>query len=426
MSEWFGALPKRWEAKRAFALFEEIVDSNVSLMTTSALQFRFGEIIKKRELVKDVAYLDSIRRYTVVNKDDIIVNGLNLNYDFVTQRVAIVNETGCITPAYISLRVRDNLNAMYYCYLLKAMDGQKVLNGLGTGIRLTLSFSEFKKTIFPLPPRDEQDQIVRYLDWKVSQINKLINAKRRQIALLEEQKRVVINSILTRNRKTWITCRLKDLCQLKTGSTPRNNEGINADGNGHNWITPCDFKTFQIIAVAQKSITDKIVKRDNIKLFPKNSILFIGIGTVGKFAIMQDEAYSNQQITAIIPKNIDNKFLLYVLLDKSNYIKGTANYTTLPIVNNTQLGKIEIPFPSEDEQNYVVSYLDEQCERIDKIMDKFNDEIALFVEYRTRLISDVVTGRLDVRCVAVPEYEAVENIEEDVDANEELEDRNER
>jgi type I restriction enzyme S subunit len=76
---------------------------------------------------------------------------------------------------------------------------------------------------------------------------------------------------------------------------------------------------------------------------------------------------------------------------------------------------MQIPVPLEAEQHSIVTHLDNQCERIDRIITKLNDEINLFAEYRTRLISDVVTGKLDVRSAAVPEYEAVEDVTEDMD-----------
>ena len=110
-----------------------------------------------------------------------MINGLNLNYDFVTQRVGLVQERGIITSAYLSLRPRRDINTRYYAYLLKAVDAQKLFHGLGTGIRLTLSFKEIKNLQLPVPPNSEQDQIVKFLDWKMSSINRHVSTKRKQI-----------------------------------------------------------------------------------------------------------------------------------------------------------------------------------------------------------------------------------------------------
>ena len=84
---------------------------------------------------------------------------------------------------------------------------------------------------------------------------------------------------------------------------------------------------------------------------------------------------------------------------------------------------IHVPLPPLNKQQEIAAYLDTQCGRIDKIVDNLNDEIPLSAEYRTRLISDVVTGKVDVRGVFVPEYEAVEDVagEEDINTDEEAE-----
>jgi len=92
---------------------------------------------------------------------------------------------------------------------------------------------------------------------------------------------------------------------------------------------------------------------------------------------------------------------------------STGNMNTIRLrISMNDLNNVLIPIPPSDEQKAIVQYLDKQCANIDKITDKLNEEIALFAEYRTRLISDVVTGKLDVRGVAVPEYEVVEDAED--------------
>lgn len=109
-------------------------------------QFKFGDIILKPDVnIEDVS---SLSKCIIFRKDDILINGLNLNYDFVTQRIARANYTGIITSAYIAVRVRNNLSSKYVTYLFKALDSRKVFNGLGTGIRLTLTYKELKNIIF--------------------------------------------------------------------------------------------------------------------------------------------------------------------------------------------------------------------------------------------------------------------------------------
>ena len=187
----------RWCSARLASLFHENTAKNEDFLSSNALQFRYGSIVQKKKYDLTSDLIETYKKYTLIQPGDIMINGLNLNYDFITQRVALVPTTGIITSAYICLRPRNSVNYRFYTYYLKALDSIKVFNGLGTGIRLTLSYDSIKNMVLPLPPREEQDQIVRYLDWQVSKINRLIAAKRKQIALLKEHRTAKVNQAVT-------------------------------------------------------------------------------------------------------------------------------------------------------------------------------------------------------------------------------------
>ncbi|MCA9328586.1 restriction endonuclease subunit S, partial [Candidatus Saccharibacteria bacterium] len=190
-----GDIPSHWDIVRTVVLFSENRLLNNNLETKNALKYRFGEITSK-ELTSDFNF-EELRRYKLVKENDIMVNGLNLNYDFVTQRVALVGEAGCITPAYIALRPRDVIRPKYASLLLKSLDAQKVLNGWGTGIRLTLNFSEFKKTYLCLPPLNEQDDIIAACDDISQKFEKLSLAIKRELELLKERRVSLISNVVT-------------------------------------------------------------------------------------------------------------------------------------------------------------------------------------------------------------------------------------
>lgn len=190
-------LPAQWETDRLAMLFAENKELNSNNVFQNALQFKFGTIIQKPQTKIDDDLLRVWSKYTIVHPGDIMLNGLNLNYDFVTDRVGIVMEDGIITSAYISLHPRENVNSRYYTYFFKAVDAQKIFHGMGTGIRLTLSYKELKSFELPTPSSSEQSHIVDYLDWQMSKINTLINAKKEQIALLEQLKMRTVLDVVT-------------------------------------------------------------------------------------------------------------------------------------------------------------------------------------------------------------------------------------
>lgn len=194
--EWLGKIPAHWDVKRIASVSHEINDSNVTMEYTQPSQFKFGEIVLK-SIIGGGEYDENIKKCTLFKKNDILINGLNLNYDFVTQRVAKSNYDGIITPAYIVIRVKDGLSADYAMFLFKSIDNKKIFNGWGTGIRLTLSYKELKKQCIPIPPKEEQDAIVAYLQSRITFIDNYIAKLKEEINYLQEYKQRLISDVVT-------------------------------------------------------------------------------------------------------------------------------------------------------------------------------------------------------------------------------------
>ncbi len=180
--QWIGEIPEHWEVKRLGASFTENRQANSELLNTDAFQFNYGTLVRKKCEYKPEEDAVTYSKYTLLKPNDIVVNGLNLNYDFVSQRVAIAKEEGIITSAYLAMRPRSNVFADYFCSLFKAMDSHKLFHGMGTGIRLTLSFSEVKKQDIPVPSLPEQQAIVDYLKDKTHKIDEYVTARERERA----------------------------------------------------------------------------------------------------------------------------------------------------------------------------------------------------------------------------------------------------
>ncbi len=194
---WIGLIPEHWEVKRLGASFTENRLANSNLESTDAFQFNYGTLVRKKREYKAEEDAEVYAKYTLLKPNDIVVNGLNLNYDFVSQRVAIAKEEGIITSAYLTLRPRPKVNAEYFCFLLKTMDAHKLFHGMGTGIRLTLSFSEVKKQNIPVPPLPEQQAIVDYIDDKLKKIDQCLADLQSEIDYLKEFKQRLISDAVT-------------------------------------------------------------------------------------------------------------------------------------------------------------------------------------------------------------------------------------
>lgn len=194
---WIGEIPEHWKVKRLGSFFVENRSVNSNLKSTEAYKFNYGSLVRKDENVDIKEVEETYRKYTFINERDIVINGLNLNYDFVSQRVAQSYNKGIITSAYLVLTPREGVNDSFYCYLFKAMDNMKLFHSMGTGIRLTLSFRDLKSQQLPVPPLSEQRAIVDYISSATSKIDKLISEKTKEMEYMKELRQRIISDAVT-------------------------------------------------------------------------------------------------------------------------------------------------------------------------------------------------------------------------------------
>lgn len=269
-----------------------------------------------------------------------------------------------------------------------------------------------------LPPNPEQTAIASFLDRKTSEIDQLIANKEKLIALYEEEKTSIINRAVTRGLdpdvKTnpsgvdwlgdipehWDVKKLKYVTSnIITGKTPPS-ANVSYFTGDINWFTPGDLNDGLILKNSNRTISESAIAEAGIKLFPPKTVLLIGIGaTLGKLALSESGGTSNQQINAIVfdESMVNPYYGLFFLYSVKEAIVGLSNSATLAIFNQSQTKDFVLFVPPIPEQAAIVAYIETECSRLDTIIDKFKKQIELFKEYRTTLISEVVTGKIDVR-----------------------------
>lgn len=291
------------------------------------------------------------------------------------------------------------------------------LKNAGNSTIIHLYQNDFAEFCYTFPNVIEQKAIADFLDKQCGKIDSIISDLEKQIETLQKYKKSLILETVTKglNKNAtmkpsdidwignipdhWGVKRIKDVSKMQTGTTPPNNEGVNVDGDGVNWFTPGDFIDGSIELInSEKCVNNEIVQRYSIKIYPEHSILFVGIASIGKLGYFENACYSNQQITAIKPNNIDSsKYIAYSLLASMDYTKGNALYTTVPIINNAYLGIIKIPFPEAKEQKEIVSYLDKKCSKIDEIVKNKQEQLEKIKQHKKSLIYEYVTGKKRVK-----------------------------
>ncbi len=196
---WVGNIPAHWDAIPIRYLFAECRLKNTLNQEKTALKFTYGTIIKKTNFDSDSdEYVaNTMTNYTLVNPGTIMINGLNLNYDFVSQRVGLVKDRGAITSAYLAIAPGNRVVSEYANYQLKSWDYAKAFHNMGTGVRKTLDFSELGKKYFVTPSIEEQSEIVTFLDSKCKEIESIIESKKQQLTVIDSYKKSLIYEYVT-------------------------------------------------------------------------------------------------------------------------------------------------------------------------------------------------------------------------------------
>ena len=196
---WLPEIPAAWEWLLLSQTAKEQCIKKPQGAAFNVMSLSYGSVIRKRNIDAGLVPAN-YDNYQVIQAGNIILRLTDLQNDHTSLRTGLVKEDGIITSAYTCLAPTEN--SAYLQYLLYAYDIRKIFYGMGGGVRQSIGYKDIRNMRIPVPPLEEQDQIVRYLDWQVSKITKLITAKKKQIALLNEHRSVVLNTVVTRGLKS--------------------------------------------------------------------------------------------------------------------------------------------------------------------------------------------------------------------------------
>ena len=447
---WLGQVPGHWETRPAFGAFLPNHDRNRGMREKTVLSLSYGRIIIKPPEKLHGLVPESFETYQIVNPGDIILRTVDLQNDHTSLRVGMVRNRGIITSAYLALRVNAGVNADFGFQFLNVWDSSKAIYGYGSGLRQNLDFAHFKRMPVAIPPPAEQAAIVRFLDWANGRLELAIRAKRKVIALLNEQKQAIIHRTVTGGLdpsvplkpsgipwladipQHWEEQRLGHAIRLQTGfpfaSTgfvqdergTRLLRGINVTSSGLRWHAVVRWRR-----KPSDGLDEFALQVGDIVLGMDRPIVRSGV----RAATVQDNDTPSlllQRVARLRPTyRLDARFLLLLLRGRlfADYIAPIFTGISVPHLSPEQIKGFKVPLPPLMEQRTIVRYLEAGTSGLDTAISRLEREIDLLREYRTRLVADVVTGKLDVREAAarLPEEAAADIAEDDTDLSDETE-----
>ncbi len=197
--EWLGDVPEHWGVGLLSTLFDNNKDKNKGMKNNNLLSLSYGKIVNKDIDTAFGLLPESFESYQIVKPGYIILRLTDLQNDKKSLRTGLVTEKGIITSAYVGLKKKSKSigNEKFIHYYLHTFDIYKGFYGMGSGVRQSLNFDELKKLRFLVPPINEQDEIVKFIDDKTKKIDKLIKKATKSIKLLKEKRTALISAAVT-------------------------------------------------------------------------------------------------------------------------------------------------------------------------------------------------------------------------------------
>jgi type I restriction enzyme S subunit len=413
--EWIGEIPDGWDVKKLKYVAEicaEKPEDGARKVALENIESMSGHFIDTDTVFegKGVAF----------KQGDILYGKLRPYL----AKVWVTEFDGAAVGDFFVIKSLKHCKSSYLKYRLLSAEFTNIANGSTFGSKMPRVDREFISDLpFAIPPLSEQTTISSFLDHKTAEIDQLIASKEKLIALYEEEKTAIINHTVIKGLdpkvKTkpsgiewlgdipehWEVKRLKRLCTIISKGTTPSTIGREILPSGDiRFIKAENVVNNAVVAEPDNFIdkkTNEIISRSQLE---ESDILFVIAGaTIGKVAILTENfcpANTNQAVSFVRLADKNNVLFVWYWL-QSDFIKKVlwldAVQSAQPNLSMENLGNFYVPFPSAIEQSAIVTHIETECLRLDTIIDKFNKQIELFKEYRVTLISEVVTGKIDVR-----------------------------
>ena len=427
---WLGDVPVHWEvvqlgrigifSKGSGGTKDDEVPDGIPCVRYGDLYTTHTHFIRRTR-----SYVSPARAsaYTPINRGDVLfpTSGETIE-DIGKSAVNLMHTQVLCGGDLIIFRSTIPMEPKFAGYALDCNSAQTQKSQMGRGITIMHVYSaQLKYLRLPLPPLSEQAAIVRYLDHVDRRIRRYVVAKRKLIALLEEEKQAIVNQAVTRGLdpnvrlkppgvewlgdvpEHWERCRLRNVVSVVT--TGSRGWSSYASDTGPLFIRVANLNRGSLELRFDDTVRLNLpetseVTRTRIQAGDLLISVTAYIGSVGLAPEEFEEAYVSQHVARCQPRlGPSSRWLGYVLLSTVGQIHGqislyggTKDGLSLDDVKN-----YPILLPPLDEQLAIIEYVDEATAAIDAAITRARRQIDLVQEYRTRLIADVVTGKLDVR-----------------------------
>lgn len=439
-SEWLGRVPSHWKVQKLRTLIRRSNERNQPDLPLLSVARERGVFVRSLIDASENHNVipEDLTNYKVARAGSLVINKMKAWQG----SMGIAPVDGIVSPAYyvydFAIADRAYGQAMlrsrpYVAHFAQASDGVRIG-------QWDLTVTGMRAIPILVPPHEEQAAIVRFLDWANGRLERTIRAKRKVIALLNEQKQAIINRAVTRGLnpsvplkssgipwlgdipRHWEVRRAKQLCAAIIDCKNRTPDVV--DGGAYVVVRTTNVRNARFSPVGSY-LTD----RRNYEIWtqrgaPKvGDVFFTREAPVGEACLVpnQSNLCMGQRMMYFRPNPavLDSQFLLHNIYGPvvRKYIEIEANGSTVGHLRLGQVSALPLLWCPIEEQRQIVNHVHRETAPLDSAIARFESEIDLLREYRTRLVADVVTGKLDVREAAarLPDEASSDDTEVDTD-----------
>ena len=413
--QWWEEIPTHWDLKKAKHMFslvtENVSDSSLPKIALENIESWTGKYIETDS--------DFMGEGVEFKKDDILFGKLRPYLAKVYKAEFAGQAVGDI---YV-FRGNEEQNPEYLKYLLLSYPFISVVDGSTYGAKMPRANWDFiSHLVLPCPPKTEQVTIAAHLDHKVGQIDATLAEKEQMLEDLKNYRSAIISEAVTKGLdknvemkdsgiewmgmipKHWGLVKLKNKAKVNgrigfrgytTADLVPKGQGAYTIGGKH--ITNCviDLSNPDFIS------WDKYYESPEI-MVKKGDILMAQRGSLGKAALVREDighATINPSLVLLNSIAMNEVFLYYYLVSSSclAYIDLLNTATAVPMISQNQIENIFVPIPSGKEQKQIADYLDRKTKEIDETTIIVSTQISDLKSYKSALITEAVTGKIDLR-----------------------------
>lgn len=416
--DWLGDIPSHWEMSRVKyvvtyndEVLPESTDKEQEINYVEISDVSFEKGVEKSTIIKFGEAPSRARRVTKI--DDVIISTVRTYL----KAIAKIKVDNLIVSTGFAVLHPQLINPHFLFYSLSTSGFLEEVESHSTGVSYpAITATDLVNLSITLPPVAEQEVIAAYLDDVTGKVDALIAEKRKQVEDIRAYRTSLITETVTHGLNPDAPLRpsginwLGDIPQhweiikssyvfdnIGSGTTPTSGEDLYYEGGSVNWLQTGDLND-GVINSTSKKITPFAVKSKNLKFYNKGSVVIAMYGaTIAKLGLLNIQTTVNQACCVLTPStNIYSKYAFYCFYSAKNELISLASGGGQPNISQATISDFKLPVPPLAEQQAIADFLDAKTAKIDELISELTKQIDELAEYKQAVITEAVTGKVDV------------------------------